>query len=299
MTQERNTWGVIVALGALYLIWGATYLAIRFAIETIPPFLTGSLRFLIAGGFLYVWMRWRGAVAPTRVHWRSAAIIGGLLLFGGNGGVTWAEQFVPSSLAALMIAMVPLWMVLLNWARGDRVRPTISVMLGLILGLIGIALLVGFRESESNTNPIGVIVLLCAALSWAIGSLYSRHAVLPAEPLLATAMEMLAGGVIFLIAGVGAGELGRVHLELLSERSVLALAYLTVFGSLVAFSAYIWLLKATTPARASTYAYVNPVVAVFLGWALAGEPLNLRVIIATAIIVAAVALITTRQTSNH
>jgi drug/metabolite transporter (DMT)-like permease len=290
-------WRIVLAFAAIYLIWGSTYLAIRFAIETIPPYLMGSLRFLIAGGVLYAVLRWRGVKAPSRRHWRAALIVGGLLLFGGNGGVMMAEQFVPSSLAALIIATVPLWMVLLNWKWGDRVRPTSGTAIGLGLGLLGITLIAAPGQSAAGgaVNPIGLAILIGASLSWSIGSLYSRRAQLPSNALLSTAMEMLAGGGLMMIAGLGLGQGAQLHLDQVSWLSLSAVGYLVVFGSLVGFTAYVWLLKVSTPARVSTYAFVNPVVAVFLGWAFAGEQLSARELAAAAIIILAVVLITFTQ----
>jgi drug/metabolite transporter (DMT)-like permease len=290
-------WRIALAFAAVYLIWGSTYLAIRFAIETIPPYLMGGVRFLIAGGVLYAVLRWRGVRSPSRLQWRSAIIVGGLLLWGGNGGVMMAEQYVPSSLAALIVAMVPLWMVLLNWGWGDRVRPTAGTALGVGLGLAGIVLIAapGQSAAEGAVNPIGLVMLIGASLSWSIGSLYARKASLPSNALLSTAMEMLAGGVFMLIAGLLLGQGAQIHFDQISVLSLSALGYLVIFGSLIGFTAYVWLLKVSTPARVSTYAFVNPVVAVFLGWLLAGEALSLRVLIAAAIIIVAVMLITLTQ----
>jgi drug/metabolite transporter (DMT)-like permease len=257
----------------------------------------GGARYLIAGAILYALTRRGRAAAVPRIHWRSAFIVGGLLLLGGNGGVIWAEQVIPSGLAALIIATVPLWMALLNWLRGDNVRPNLVGTLGLVLGLLGIVLLVSPGESAGGdqVNSLGVLVLVLAALSWSIGSLYSRKAQLPSEPLLATAMEMLAGGALLLVAGLLTGQAGQIRLDQVSPRSLLALGYLIVFGSLVGFSAYVWLLRVSTPARVSTYAFVNPVVAVFLGWTLAGESLTPRTLVAAAVIVTAVVLIVASQ----
>lgn len=284
---------ILAAFAAVYLIWGSTYLAIRYAIDTMPPFFMAGVRFLIAGGLLYAWARLRGAPNPTLTHWRAAAVIGGLLLFGGNGGVTWSEQFVPSGLVALMVALVPLWVVLIDWLRPRGIRPSGPMMAGLLLGLGGMALLIGPWETGGEIELKGALAVIAASLLWSIGSVYSRHAPLPETPLMATAMEMLAGGALLSLASVVTGELPSVNLAAVSPNSALALAYLVLFGSIVAFSAYTWLLKVTTPARAATYAYVNPVVAVILGWALADEALSLRTLIAAAIIVAAVVVITT------
>ena len=288
---------IVIAFAAVYTIWGSTYLAIRFAIDTLPPFLMAGSRFLLSGTFLFVWMRLRGDPLPSRRHWISGAIIGGLMLLGGNGGVTWSEQRVPSGLAALMIATVPLWMGLLDWLRPGGKRPHAGVIVGLVLGFTGIALLVGPVKlaGGSHIDPLGAGVLVLGALCWSIGSLYSRTAEMPASPLLGTSLEMLCGGAWLWLAGTLAGEWGRLNLAAVSFRSAGAFAYLVVFGSLIGFSAYVWLLKAVPPARASTYAYVNPVVAVFLGWAVAGETLSPRTMIAAAVIIGAVVMITTFQ----
>lgn len=287
---------VIAAFAAIYLIWGSTYLAIRIGLETLPPLMLGSLRYLSAGAILYGALKLRGAAQPARLHWRSAIIIGGLLLLGGNGGVIFAERLVPSGIAALLIATVPLWIALINWLHGG-VRPGGSLAIGLALGLLGIVLLIDPGETVGNgaVNPIGAAILVGAALSWSIGSLYSRSAPLPHDPLMSTAMEMLAGGALMLIIAVVRGEPGQIHFDQISLRSMLAVVYLIVFGSLIAFSAYIWLLKVSTPARVSTYAFVNPIVAVFLGWAFASEELTGRMLIAAAIIIAGVVLITTHR----
>jgi drug/metabolite transporter (DMT)-like permease len=290
---------IVIAFAAIYLVWGSTYLAIRFAIETLPPLLTAAMRFIVAGPLLYAWARQNGGQRPTRRQWLAAAIAGGLLLLGGNGLVTWAEERVSSGLAALLAATVPLWMVLLDWAFLRAGRPSLKVFLGLALGLAGIMLLIGPADllGEHRVDLAGAGLVLLAALSWAIGSLYARRAPLPEAPLQGTAMEMIAGGVLLLLASGVKGEWGQVDFAAVSLSSWLALAYLTVFGSIVAFTAYTWLLRVSTPARISTYAYVNPVVAVLLGWALAGESLTAQMLLAAVVIVLAVVLITTGR--NH
>ncbi len=261
---------LVAAFASVYLIWGSTYLAIRFAIETMPPHLMAAVRFLVAGALLYVWARWRGAPRPTRANWRAAAVVGGFLLLGGNGAVVWAETRVPSGLTALLVAMVPIWMLVLEMLPrlGGR-KPRAAVVAGIVLGLVGLVVLVAPGRLAGRVDPLGAGVLLLGCLSWAFGSLYSRGAELPKSGFLAAAMEMVAGGFLLL----------------------LLLAYLIVFGSLIGFTAYIWLLGATTSARVSTYAYVNPVVAVLLGWAFANEPMSLRTLIAAAVIIGAVVLI--------
>ena len=289
---------VIAAFAAVYIIWGSTYLAILFAIETLPPFLMAGSRFLVSGALLYGVARARGAERPERRNWAATAVIGALLLLGGNGGVVWAEQRVPSGLAALLVATVPVWMVTLEWLRGG-LRPTRGVVAGLMLGMAGLTLLIGPGEFAGGrgADTLGAIVLVAASLSWATGSIYSRSAPLPKSPILTTGMEMLAGGVLLTLLGLATGELGRLDLAAASTKSWLALLYLVLFGSLVGFTAYIWLLKVSTPAKVSTYAYVNPVVAVLLGWLFANEPLTLRTLLAAAVIIAGVALITLTKKS--
>jgi len=270
-----------------------------------------GVRFILAGVALILWARWRGAERPTRIHWRNTAIVGALLLLGGNGGVVWAEQFVPSGIASLLVAILPFWIVLIDWLRPNGTRPSRGVIIGLVVGLVGLVVLIGpsaldpSRKSATAAgagNGVvlgGAIVLILASLSWALGSIYSNHNVLPKSALLATGMEMLSGGLLLLIAGLISGELMRFDPAGVSTRSVAAFIYLTTIGSLVGFTAYIWLLKVQPPARVATYAYVNPVVAVFLGWAFAGEALSLRTAIAAAIIIGAVALITTARSSSR
>jgi drug/metabolite transporter (DMT)-like permease len=291
--RERPRAEVVLAFAAVYVLWGSTYLAIRVGIETIPPFLMAGLRHLTAGVLLYAWMRRvRGLPRPEPRHWRSAALVGGLLLLGGNGLVTWAEQRVPSGLAALIVASVPLWMTALD-AGLRRERPHGIVIAGLAMGLAGIAFLAapGRFAGGGHVDPLGAAALVCASLFWATGSLVSRRVALPSATFLATAMEMIAGGVILLAVAGATGELGAFSPAAVSPRSVAALAYLVVAGSLVGFSAYVFLLGTTTPARVSTYAYVNPIVAVLLGWLVAGESVTPRTLVSAAVIVAAVALI--------
>src|SRR6266446_53312 len=292
---------IALAFLSIYTIWGSTYLAIRFAIETFPPFLMAAIRFLIAGGVLYAWMRLRGVPRPTRANWKAATIVGGLLLLGGNGGVTKAEQVIPSSLAAVLITTVPIWMALLELLRKDRIVPTLHVVIGLVLGFGGVILLVGPGDlgGSGGLNPLWAGVLILASLSWAIGSVYSRNAPLPKTPLLGSGMEMLAGGALLLVASLVSKEWAGFQPGNVSFLSLVSFIYLIVFGSLVGFSSYVWLLTKTTTARVSTYAYVNPVVAVFLGYFLANEQLSVRSLLASSVIVIAVVVITTyrsRQT---
>jgi drug/metabolite transporter (DMT)-like permease len=292
-SEASSRWHVLAALAIVYLVWGSTYLGIRFAIETLPPLLMAGSRFIVAGTILLAWQWRRGVPRPTRLHWRSAVIIAALLIVAGNGGVTWAEQHVPSGLAALMIGAMPIWMVMLDWLAFGGQRPGRQMALGLIGGLAGLALLIGPAEfaGESQINAAGAGALILAEVGWATGSLYSRRAALPATPLLATGMEMLAGGVLLILLGTVLGEWSDLDPGSVSLRSTVAFIYLALIGSLVAFSAYIWLLNHTTSARAASYAYVNPVVAVVLGWALAGEDLSLRTVLAAAVIISSVVMI--------
>ncbi len=289
---QASRWQVALALALVYVVWGSTYLAIRFAVETLPPFGMAAARFLVAGAALYLWARARGAARPTAGQWRSAATVGLLLLLGGNGAVVWAEQAIPSSLAALLVSTVPLFMALLEWLHAGQ-RPTLPVAAGLLAGFVGVVLLVDPTGLAGASVPlVPALVTTAAALSWAAGSLYARKAPAPASPLLGSAMQMLAGGLALLFVSVASGEAARFDPAGSSAQSVAALLYLVVFGSLIGFTAYAWLLRNVQPALASTYAYVNPVVAVLLGWALAGEAVGPRTLFASALIVGGVGLIT-------
>lgn len=281
-----------LALGAIYVVWGSTYLAIRVADRTIPPLLMGGVRFIVAGGLMYVWAIRRGdrrGDRPDARQWLNAAIIGGFLLLGGNGAVVWAEKHNPSGLTALLIATVPLWMALLDRVVFGKRLPLLA-MSGLVLGFGGVVLLVG-GKSAGRFTMAGVIVTLGGALAWAIGSLFARGARLPSRPLVSTSMEMIAGGVLLTLAGLVTGELGDLHVAHISGESWWGLLYLIGFGSWVGFSSYVWLLRVAPVSLVGTYAYVNPVVAVFLGWAVLDEIVTGRTILAAAIIVVGVAMI--------
>lgn len=294
-TEAPSRLALASAFAIVYVIWGSTYLAILFAIETLPPFLMASARFFIAGALLYAWSRvLGGAAAPSAVEWRSAAIVGVLLLLGGNGLVVWSEQRISSGMAALLVGTVPCFMVVIDWLRPGGLRPSGRVVAGLALGLLGLVWLVGPDSvmGGGRADLLGAGALVLASLSWAIGSIYSRHTPMPASPFLGTAMQMLAASVALFAVSAALGEPWQFDASAVSLRSLLGFVYLVVLGSIVAFSAYIWLLRVSTPARVSTYAYVNPVVAVLLGWALAGEALTVRMMIAAAVIVSGVALIT-------
>jgi drug/metabolite transporter (DMT)-like permease len=285
---------VAAAFAAVYVVWGSTYLAIRFAVTTMPPLLMAGSRFAISGAILFVWARTRGAAKPTVAEWRTAAVTGFLLICIGNGSVAWAEQRVPSGLSALLVAVVPLWMVLLDWIRPGGSRPRWPVVAGVILGLIGLGVLVG-RDAvtgQGGVDALGAGVLVTASMSWAIGSVYNRHGARPDSAAMSTALQMLGGSVALLVLGAALGETHGFDVSSISLASWIGWVYLITFGALVGFTAYVYLLRNVSPAKASTYAYVNPIVAVILGWAVAGERVTSRTVVAAAIILGGVALIT-------
>ena len=282
---------IAVALGIVYVVWGSTYLAIAVADRTLPPLLMLAVRFGLAGGLLYAWSAWRGDLAAARLgrrEWTAAAIVGGLLLFVDTGGVAWAEQRVASGMTALLVATVALFIVLL-----DRicfgVRIAGNTALGLLVGLAGVGLLVG---SSGHLDPLGVAVILGASFAWAAGSAYARVAPLPSNTLLSAAMQMLTAGLALAAVSAAAGE--RVTV-VPSRASLGAFAFLVVFGSLIAFTAYGWLIRNAPSPLVSTYAYVNPAVAVFLGWLLAGEHVGVRELVAGLVILSSVALLAIRH----
>jgi drug/metabolite transporter (DMT)-like permease len=286
----------VLAFAAIYLIWGSTYLAIRFTNETIPPVLMTSVRSLLAGGLIFAVARASGARMPTPQQARSGVLVGGLLL-GGTALVAWSEQTVPSGLAALMISTVPLWISFLDWVRPGGHAPDLLATVGLLIGFTGIALLIGpeaLTSGFSSASVIGMLVLVVAALSWSSGSLLSHSKVvaMPESPLMATALEMLGGSIVLGIASVLMGEPTHFDIAKVSAASLIGLAYLTIFGSAIAFSAYIWLLQVTAPTRVATYAYVNPIVAVLLGWLVLKEIPTPNMMIAAPMIIGAVVLIT-------
>jgi drug/metabolite transporter (DMT)-like permease len=283
---------ILLAFGVVYIVWGSTYLAIRIAVQTIPPFWMAGTRFLIAGTMMYAFMRWRGTPPPLRENWFAAAGVGALLLVAGNGSLVWSERRVPSALAAILLAMIPIWMVLLDSFRKGGPRLTIRVTGGLVIGLAGIGVLVGPARlwGSSRVDLLGTAVLMFSAFCWAVGSLNSRNARLPPSPFLAAAMEMLAGGAMLIVLGI-LFEFSQLRWRAISMPSIAGLLYLVAFGSLLGFTAYIWLLREVSTSHVATYAYVNPIVAVFLGWGLGGESLSARELLAAGIIIAAVALI--------
>ncbi|MCI0628575.1 MAG: EamA family transporter [Acidobacteria bacterium] len=298
MTPSAYRLRLVAAFATVYILWGSTYLFIKYAVETLPPFLMAGTRHLLAGAILYPLARVRSPERPTTANWAAAALMGALLLVGGNGGVSWAEQYVPSGVAALLVATVSLWIVLIEWLRPGGVRPTARIVVGLALGFVGLAFLIGPTRliGGGRVDPVGAVVLVFASLSWATGSVFSRKLALPKSLLLGTAMQSLAGGLLLMLLGLLTGQVAALDLNAVSIRSALSLIYLVIFGSLLGLSAYNWLLGEVPPARVATYAYVNPVVAMLLGWGFAGEPLTFRTLAASAVILGAVVLvITSRQ----
>ncbi|HZW83154.1 MAG TPA: EamA family transporter [Candidatus Deferrimicrobium sp.] len=293
-TNVKAQTSVISALFAVYVFWGGTYLAMKIAIETIPPFIMGGTRFLTAGLLVYMWEIYRGQKHPEKAHWLYASLLGILMLFFGQGGIIWAQQYVPSGVAAIIFATVPLWMTLISWVSKGTQRPNNLVIFGLFLGFFGIVLqvknsLLGVGVNQAQL--VGYIVLILAALSWAWGSVYSRVFRLPASPLMSVALQMLTGGTLYIVVSLLTGEWKQFGVLSVSLGSILSLGYLILFGSIIGFGAYIWLLKVADPTMVSTYAYVNPVVAVLLGCTLAGEPLTLNDALVAALILTSVVII--------
>ena len=287
------------AFAAVYIFWGSTYLAIKYAIETLPPFLMAGSRFIFAGSILYVWARFsKDYEKPGFVHWRTSFIVGTLLLLGGNGGVVLAQHYISSSLAALLVATEPFWIVLLGWLWLKGTRPNWKVALGLLIGFVGVYLLIGGQNNNagSGTEQIfGAFLVIAAAFSWATGSMYGLRATTPKSSALTAGMQMLSGGSVLTLVGIFKGEWTSFNIADVSANSWFALAYLIIFGSLIGFTAYSWLLKNAQPAMVATYAYVNPVIAVLLGWLIAGESFTTQMLVGAGIIIGSVALITSHD----
>ncbi|MDM7920715.1 MAG: EamA family transporter [Pyrinomonadaceae bacterium] len=305
MTNVKGTFGIekktlllVAAFAAVYLVWGSTYLAIKYAIETLPPFLMAGSRFFLAGSILFLAAtRSADFEMPRREHWKTSLIVGTLLLLGGNGLVVFAQHYISSSLAALLVATEPFWIVILSWLWLKHGRPGMRVTLGLLVGFIGVSLLI-VGQSKGGVfgggygQMIGTLAVIGAALSWATGSIYGLKAPVPKSSLLTAGMQMMAGGAVILVVSLLTGEMLSFDITAVSARSWAAMVYLLVFGSLVGFTAYSWLLKNAQPSMVATYAYVNPVVAVLLGWGLAGETLTSTVLAGAAVVVGSVALVT-------
>lgn len=285
---------ILLAMAATWFIWGSTYLATAIAVRDLPPFLLSGLRNVIAGTLLYGFFRARGAARPTSAQWGTAILVGVSLLALGNGSVTWAAHREPSGVIALIVSLVPLWLLVFGWFGAKGVRPSGYEVAGVLLGLVGIALLVAPHEGGGNVTPLGLGVLLVSTLAWAGGSLYARTLPPLPVPLIGTGMEMLMGGTVMLAVSAASGEWARLSAADFTPRAIGALTYLVLAGSVLGFSAYKWLLANVRPALAGTYAFVNPVVAMLLGWLFAGEALTGRLLLAMATIVGAVAMISLR-----
>jgi len=292
---------LIAAFAAVYIFWGSTYLAIKYAIETMPPFIMAGSRFMFAGGVLYLLaLISKDYERPTWKHWRTSLIVGTLLLLGGNGGVVFAEKYISSSLAALLVATEPFWIVILSWLWLSGGKPSRPVVLGLILGFVGVALLVvgqgaGHGGAGAYYQIAATVAIILAALSWAAGSIYGLRAQTPRSSLLTAGMQMLSGGAVLMLASVPKGEWSTFSISSVSTNSWFALVYLVVVGSLIGFTAYSWLLKNAQPSTVATYAYVNPVIAVVLGWLIAGETLTGQMMLGAGFVVSSVVLVTMRN----
>jgi len=298
---KQNAALLIGAFAAIYIFWGSTYLAIKYAIETLPPFLMAGARFVFAGSVLMIWAR-RSAdyEFPKAAHWKTSFIIGTLLLLGGNGGVVFAQHYISSSLAALLVATEPFWVVLLSWLWLKKSRPSLKVALGLAIGFFGVWLLINGQTANNSTNVgsmqfFGAIAVIIAALSWATGSIYGLRAPVPKSSLQTAGMQMFSGGLVLLFVSLISGEMSKFNIAEVSANSWFGLVYLVVFGSLIGFTAYSWLLKNAQPAMVATYAYVNPVIAVLLGWLIAGESFTGQMLIGAGVIVGSVVLITSHD----
>jgi drug/metabolite transporter (DMT)-like permease len=288
-TSRAYSIQLALAFAAIYLVWGSTYLAIRFAVETIPPLVTAGIRHSIAGAILFAWA-WARGFRPTRAHWISGIVVGALFFLIGHGTLHWAEQYVGSGLAALLIATEPMFILVLAWSMGQQKISRLSA-LGLGLGVVGVAMLTGVELTVKGSSVLGLLAVLVGSLSWSAGVVISPRLKLPNDALGRTALPTICGAVMLLAAAGLTGEFHATHWASISLKSILGLAYLIVFGSVIAFTAYTWLLQRCPPALVATHTYANPVVAVFLGWLLASEPLSMRVVLASVAILAAIVLI--------
>jgi drug/metabolite transporter (DMT)-like permease len=294
MGTERPTasrLALVAGFAVIYVVWGSTYVAIGLGVRTLPPFLMAGTRFLLSAAVLGLWAYLRGDARPTRRQWRNAAAAGVLMFVGGNGGVSFAQKVLPSGLVALVVATVPAWLALFDWAGVSGRRPRARELAGIALGLGGVGALATAEHAPGVARPDMIGLVIAASAAWAAGSLFARGADLPRSPVSVTAMEMLAGGVAVGALGLATGEAHRFDPAAVDNDSVWAFAYLLVAG-LVALPTYTWLLTVTSPALVGTYAFVNPVVAVLLGWAVLGESLSGRALAAAALVVGGVVLIT-------
>lgn len=287
--DRADTIKLALAFAAIYLVWGSTYLAIRYAVATIPPLVTAGIRHSIAGSVLLAWA-WARGFRPTREHWISGCVLGALFFLIGHGSLHWAEQYVGSGLAALLIATEPMFIVVLAWLAGQQKISRVSA-LGLGLGVTGVAILTGFELSMKGSSLLGLLAVLLGSLSWSVGVVITPRLKLPTDALARTALPTICGAAMLLLAAGATGEFHATHWSAISLRSIFGLGYLITFGSIIAFTSYTWLLQRCPPALVATHTYANPIVAVFLGWLLASEPLTLRVVLASIAILGAIVLI--------
>ncbi len=286
-TRRESQLLILVAFACIYIIWGSTYLAIRYAVETIPPLFVASFRHLIAGALLFGWC-WHRGLRPVRQQWLASVVLGVLFFLIGHGTLHWAQQTLPSGMAAILVATEPIFVAIIVMITG-RTRITPSLLLGVLLGLGGVALIFAADFRTGRAEMLTSLVVLIGTLSWSTGMVYSRSAALHPDSHMAAGMSLLAGAALLFLGGTVTGELAALHFTAISMKSVLALVYLAVAGSLVAYSAYFWLLDRFPPTLVATHTYVNPLVALALGWAIAGEVLTTRVIFGGLVVIAAIA----------
>lgn len=302
--NNRNLAIMIAAFAAVYILWGSTYLAIKYAIETLPPFLMAGSRFVFAGAVLMIWAKFsKDYETPTRAHWKTSFVVGTLLLLVGNGGVVFAQHYISSSLAALLVATEPFWIVLLSWLWLGKSRPNLKTILGIAVGFFGVWLLINGQPQTAGTSVgsmqfFGAIAVIVAALGWATGSIYGLRAAVPKSSILTAGMQMFSGGLVLLFVSLVTGEMSRFDISQVSANSLFGVIYLIIAGSLIGYTAYSWLLKNAQPAMVATYAYVNPIVAIFLGWLIAGESFTGQMLIGAGVIVGSVVLITSHDKND-
>ncbi|MDG2013706.1 MAG: EamA family transporter [Pirellulaceae bacterium] len=299
---QSDSLKIVAAFAAIYLIWGTTYLAMAIAVQTIPPFMISGARFVFAGLLLLGFLIPRGVPLPRWRQWKWAAVIGTCLMVGGNGLVMWGIQEIPSGICAVIIATMPLWMTVFDWLFYEGPRPTWRVATGLVLGLAGIVLLIGPRDlmlGEAVMHLPSLLAVICAPIFWSLGSLQSRRVDLPKNVFMATGAEMICGGAVLLVISVFMQEPSQIDWDGVSWNSAAAVVYLTIFGSLIALTSYMWLLKNAVASRVATYTYINPIIAVFLGWLILDEAITSQTFLAIVVIVSAVVMIVSwRQTAR-
>ena len=294
MKKDPNTGLLILAFATIYVVWGTTYLAMRVAVETIPPFMMAGVRFLLAGSVTFLFLKFRGVATPGFDQWKQGAIVGLFLMVGGNGLVSWAEQEIPSGIAALVVASMPIWMCIFDWLIFKGSRPGGFTAIGLVLGFVGMGILFAPSFSSgaaSSLDLFSLFVLVFAPVFWSLGSLYSRAANLPSNVFMSAAIQSMSGGLVLLLTSIVMGEWWKLDLDQVSVNSILAMLYLAIFGSIIALSTYVWLLKQVSPSRVSTYTYVNPIIAVLLGWLILDETITGQTIFAICVIVGSVVMV--------